>query len=245
MSTEATMRFPTRILHLGLFLLSIGFSCNPLSAGITYQMLPQAVSKPGWSFDGGYITTDGTLGKIGPQNFVDWLVSFTSPFGAHNISRNNGFVTLMIEFFVIDLGYYGVEYSTLGLIATDRYLGIPPIVASNKISVLDFIFSSSNIFEQSTLPEPRLTFGRSSPGGKDASLSFGVDRQISSTQLPGTSPGDIEEYLANQQRFASFEYADDGWIAVAVPEPTSLILLCGIISNFVMSRRLRVLHSGR
>jgi hypothetical protein len=246
MYTDATMRFSTRTLHCGLFLLTAGIFSDTLSASITYQMLPQAVSKPGWSFDGGYITTDGTLGRISLQNFVDWSVSFTSPYGTHSISRNNGFVTLMIESFVLDLGYYGVEYSTLGLVATDQYLGIPPVERSNKISVLDFIFSSSNIFEPSKLPEPRLSFGRTSPSGKAASLSFVVNKgtEINSTLLPGIPPADIENNETSP-RFASFEYADDGWIAVVVPEPASSILLCGIVSIFAMSRRLIIFHSGR
>jgi hypothetical protein len=241
------MRFSTWILRFISLLLAIEITSSILSAGITYQMLPQTVSKAGWSFDGGYITTDGTLGEISPQNFVDWSVSFTSPFGTHSISRNNGFVTLIVESFVVDLGYYGAEYYTLGLIATNRYLGIPAVVRSNKISVLDFIFSSTNVFEPTTLPEPRLTFGRSSPGGKEASLSFGVDqgREINSTQLPGTSPEDIEEYLTNQQRFAPFEYADDGWVAVAVPEPISSILLWAVASQFVLARRATKFYSGR
>ncbi len=232
------MRFRTRILRIGLLLLTVGAFSDPLSAGITYQMLPQAVSKPGWSFDGGYITTDGTLGKITPQNFLNWSVSFTSPFGAHSISRNNGFVTLMIESFVIDSGYNGVEHSTLSLIATDRHFGIPPVERSNKISVLDFIFSSSVIFEESTLPKPRLTFGRSSPGSKEASLSYGIDpgREINSTQLPGVPPGTIENNETSLH-FTSFEYVDDGWIAVTVPEPTSSMLLLTVVILHVLIRR--------
>lgn len=227
------MRFHTRILRIGLLLFTVGAFSDPLSAGITYQMLPQAVSKPGWSFDGGYITTDGTLGKITPQNFVDWSVNFTSPFGTQSISRNNGFVTLIIESFVMDWGYNGVEDSTLSLIATDRHFGIPPIEPSNRFSVLDFIFSNSVIFEESTLPEPRLAFGRSSPGGKEASLSYGINSgtEINSTLLPGVPPGTIEN------NGASFEYSDDGWIAVVVPEPTSSMLLLTVVLLHVVIRR--------
>jgi len=65
-------------------------------ASIVYDFPSQQGLGGDWSLDGGSITTDGTIGEIGPQNFLEWSIRFSSPLGQYEISSDNGAALLVI-----------------------------------------------------------------------------------------------------------------------------------------------------
>lgn len=72
-------------------------------ASIVYDFPSQQGISGDWSLDGGSITTDGTIGEIGPQNFLEWSIQFSSPLGQYEISSDNG-AALLVTTFVPTIG---------------------------------------------------------------------------------------------------------------------------------------------
>lgn len=61
-------------------------------ANILYTLVDYSGFKAGWSFDGGTVTTDGTIGTLTSSNFVDWDISFTTSTGSYTFNTGNSSV---------------------------------------------------------------------------------------------------------------------------------------------------------
>jgi len=73
------------------FLCALAFpSPHTVKADVVYTAEGFTFSEPGWSFDGGTFTTDGSLGAISGANvgtvFTSWDLSFTSPAGSYTLT---------------------------------------------------------------------------------------------------------------------------------------------------------------
>jgi len=112
-------------------------------ASIVYDFPSQVGLSGDWSLDGGSITTDGTIGEIGPQNFIEWSIRFSSPLGQYEISSDNGAALLVTEYF-ISVGNYGFS----GPIVRPSLRATPDqIIASlgNGYGILELFFTSEDI----------------------------------------------------------------------------------------------------
>lgn len=82
-------------------------------ADIIYDVIPYGGFSSGWSLDGGSITTDGTIGPITFDNFVDYLISITSPEGSYTLDPSNSF------------SFFPNDGSVATMIATEQDLIMP------------------------------------------------------------------------------------------------------------------------
>lgn len=63
-------------------------------ADIFYSLRDYSGFAAGWSYDGGFITTDGTIGAITADEIVDWQVAFTSPIDSYIMTPSNSTVSI-------------------------------------------------------------------------------------------------------------------------------------------------------
>lgn len=223
---------------LGLF--SLALLCvvaSKASASITYRVSPSEATRPGWSFDGGYITTDGTLGDISPLNFESWEMRFTSPAGQSEISSTNGGA------FLIKIEYTNLIYNTL-VMSPSLYVTHDEIIASSSNSGnLRLIFSDQDILldayaskSVSFFPafDSRVVF----VGGMNSSFGYLIDNTIDPSDPIGTSytsPGSISNGSAIDFPAGPIVI---GSVATS-PEPNSIALcgLCLVLSSQCFRRR--------
>lgn len=70
----------------------ISCAVSTARADIVYTLVPYSGFAPGWSFDGGTITTDGTLGPLTTSNIIDWEIGFTSTLDSYVLRPSNSTV---------------------------------------------------------------------------------------------------------------------------------------------------------
>ena len=199
-------------------------------AEITYQLQPQDANDEGWTFNGGFITTDGTLGVIDATNFIDFSIGFRSPARQNTITPQNGNAVLVVTSSVIGPGRIG---PVLALVATENHLTIPPVDGGQRRSFLD-LYITTEPFGTESFPGAGVFFGRSS---RNSDLSLGgslIDDAIELPPLPfQTEP---------QPGFSSFAIpGNDSAFAsvVSVPEPNGCAITCLLIFSFFTHRRRR------
>ncbi len=115
---------------------------NYAVAGIIYDIVPRHGISEGWSLDGGWIKTDGTIGQIWPENLLNWELRFTSPSGEKTISGLFGYTLLHM-----------IEYEDYG---SELPAAPPPMVATEEAIVLHpgharrltLLFANQDLFSE-------------------------------------------------------------------------------------------------
>lgn len=232
------MRFAYNAGATGLATILLACLANTCPGAITYQLLPQIALDDGWAFDGGFVTTDGTLGQIGANNFIDWSIGFTSPAGQYVIESENGTAELFGSSILIAIddsagsGLLGDFGEPLALVATANQLKIPTVTPSDQaISTLALIFSRNDDIPSSVWP------------GLAVHIVHIPDSQISDMESTGRmfDPA-IEGAGIGRAGSSSFNVSKTNYViasVTSVPEPSSSACTYFAIAGSTVFRRRR------
>jgi len=94
------------------------------NAQLSYELL-EINQSAGWSvegvsysFDGGTLTTDGTLGRLQAGNVVDWNMTFTTHTGTYTFHTGNSVMELINE---VPLGLPSLDATMEGITASPTF----------------------------------------------------------------------------------------------------------------------------
>lgn len=199
-------------------------------AAITYRMQPRDAVDDGWAFGGGYISTDGTLGEITPDNFLAWSFNVTSPAGQYTVNSEHGSAFSIAGSSVIANGsQIEPRGDTLAMFATHNELKIPPVdVGGGWQSSFDLFFYG----EQSDAG------GLTGPG----LIVSGSSSILTGTRIGGVIFDDAIQIpdpllIAPQAGRSTFAITGVEYVfASAVPEPSVLLAYC-LSAMVLLSRR--------
>lgn len=73
-------------------ILCVGFLFQSAKADIIYEFVTIGGFEPGWSLDGGTVTTNGQIGTLAESDILSWSINYTSPNGARSLTSSNSSV---------------------------------------------------------------------------------------------------------------------------------------------------------
>lgn len=210
-----------------------------------------------WSLDGGSITTDGTIGDITFEKFIEWSIQFSSPLGQYEISSDNGAALLVTEWLVSPFGLtndsWPIEPPSLKASSHKIYASF-----GNVHGTMELYFASEDITLDTFSGQavgffPSTYSGLIHSGSGVVGSNFAVvDNQmddsvpyrpfksdINANVLPG--PGQVPD--ANPNFSIVGVYSGSMVLASVrlVPEPTtSIFLLLPSLGFFILKRRGRL-----
>ena len=217
----------------------LAYLATACPAAITYQMSPWDAFDGGWTFDGGSITTDGTIGEVDPTQFISWTLRFTSPFGTTVIDKTNSNAILLSES-LFPPSTFSTTTVAASLVASQRALTAYP----GETSFLSLYFATQDIFSDDFTGNGIAFWPRFS----DVLLVDGISGMIIDNRIdqsipyrpfrlmePNMFPGPRSN--PNASRYARPAGPLTLGSVASVPEPTTSVFICLAVAGSVAIHR--------
>lgn len=201
-------------------------------AGVIYNFEPLPGNTDGWSLDGGWIETDGTMGEIGPQNFDAWELQFTSPAGMRLITTAEYGYSFL---FVAEFDDPHSEYpQSPPLVATPTQI----IATPGSGRTMTLVFANQDIFSeefsgQALVINPTPKSPIQGPSGTTC-CGWLIDNSLDEENVVSPLGGYISDTSGN---VGNLEVPQGSLVLASanlVPEPSSLLLAFAVLPSLML-----------